>query len=209
MCVCLFFFFQAEDGIRDLTVTGVQTCALPISVAVRRGLRDDVPGLERGGTRRHRVVHVRDVVRDGVEPLAVGRGTRGRDPDRVEDGHQAPPLSASEIRLNLLSIARSASWYRRPVSMLDSVSSSRLTLLPFSWVGSRDSPTVGRTLSGAEPFASADCRAPSNLTLPAWKPGVWMLAMLFAVTRWRMARPDSATRRDCDVTSSTTVVPSR
>src|SRR5256886_8756632 len=28
-CLC-FFFFQAEDGIRDLTVTGVQTCALPI-----------------------------------------------------------------------------------------------------------------------------------------------------------------------------------
>src|SRR5206468_8975338 len=27
----LFFFFQAEDGIRDLIVTGVQTCALPIS----------------------------------------------------------------------------------------------------------------------------------------------------------------------------------
>src|SRR5437867_8576260 len=34
MIVCLylfvFFFFQAEDGIRDRTVTGVQTCALPI-----------------------------------------------------------------------------------------------------------------------------------------------------------------------------------
>src|SRR2546430_3841332 len=30
----VFFFFQAEDGIRDLTVTGVQTCALPISVAL-------------------------------------------------------------------------------------------------------------------------------------------------------------------------------
>src|SRR2546427_7136422 len=28
-----FFFFQAEDGIRDLTVTGVQTCALPILAA--------------------------------------------------------------------------------------------------------------------------------------------------------------------------------
>src|SRR5256886_4926291 len=28
----MFFFFQAEDGIRDLTVTGVQTCALPISL---------------------------------------------------------------------------------------------------------------------------------------------------------------------------------
>src|SRR5688572_32988461 len=31
------FFFQAEDGIRDLTVTGVQTCALPIY----RGARGD------------------------------------------------------------------------------------------------------------------------------------------------------------------------
>src|SRR3989440_9150078 len=29
---CFFFFFQAEDGIRDLIVTGVQTCALPISM---------------------------------------------------------------------------------------------------------------------------------------------------------------------------------
>src|SRR5437867_12762918 len=28
--VVVFFFFQAEDGIRDRTVTGVQTCALPI-----------------------------------------------------------------------------------------------------------------------------------------------------------------------------------
>ena len=28
--VCFFFFFQAEDGIRDIGVTGVQTCALPI-----------------------------------------------------------------------------------------------------------------------------------------------------------------------------------
>src|SRR2546421_1107141 len=29
-----FFFFQAEDGIRDLIVTGVQTCALPISAGL-------------------------------------------------------------------------------------------------------------------------------------------------------------------------------
>src|SRR5256885_8752011 len=32
--VCVFFFFQAEDGIRDYKVTGVQTCALPISQAL-------------------------------------------------------------------------------------------------------------------------------------------------------------------------------
>src|SRR5260221_8375670 len=29
-CLFVFFFFQAEDGIRDHCVTGVQTCALPI-----------------------------------------------------------------------------------------------------------------------------------------------------------------------------------
>src|SRR5437867_5438009 len=31
LVLSFFFFFQAEDGIRDRTVTGVQTCALPIS----------------------------------------------------------------------------------------------------------------------------------------------------------------------------------
>ena len=30
LCIFFFFFFQAEDGIRDIGVTGVQTCALPI-----------------------------------------------------------------------------------------------------------------------------------------------------------------------------------
>src|SRR2546430_4074152 len=49
--MCVFFFFQAEDGIRDLTVTGVQTCALPICAHLgqsggsdRRGSVTDRPG---------------------------------------------------------------------------------------------------------------------------------------------------------------------
>src|SRR2546422_683772 len=42
----LCFFFQAEDGIRDVAVTGVQTCALPISRGMTRVLVvDDEPGL--------------------------------------------------------------------------------------------------------------------------------------------------------------------
>src|SRR5438874_7311767 len=41
----IFFFFQAEDGIRDLYVTGVQTCALPISSAPPLAN----PGPARGG----------------------------------------------------------------------------------------------------------------------------------------------------------------
>ena len=37
-----FFFFQAEDGIRDYKVTGVQTCALPISRELRRMMRTQI-----------------------------------------------------------------------------------------------------------------------------------------------------------------------
>src|SRR2546422_11262508 len=45
----MFFFFQAEDGIRDVAVTGVQTCALPIS---RPLLQPDDE--TRGALTRHR-----------------------------------------------------------------------------------------------------------------------------------------------------------
>src|SRR5690606_40815386 len=60
-CVAFFFFFQAEDGIRDFHVTGVQTCALPISEgrtgAARRlqaGARTPPHHGRRGGARRRR-----------------------------------------------------------------------------------------------------------------------------------------------------------
>src|SRR2546430_10539651 len=48
----LLFFFQAEDGIRDLTVTGVQTCALPISSAAA------TPGAARTQTRNARAARL-------------------------------------------------------------------------------------------------------------------------------------------------------
>src|SRR2546430_16656740 len=47
---CFFFFFQAEDGIRVLTVTGVQTCALPI--CARRPPSRGRAGRARGRARR-------------------------------------------------------------------------------------------------------------------------------------------------------------
>src|SRR5476649_1247144 len=46
---CCFFFFQAEDGIRDHCVTGVQTCALPIFTRMH-GLDPKKAGLFFGGT---------------------------------------------------------------------------------------------------------------------------------------------------------------
>src|SRR2546430_4256805 len=48
----MIFFFQAEDGIRDLTVTGVQTCALPISTPPAP-VRSPAP-LARAGARSRR-----------------------------------------------------------------------------------------------------------------------------------------------------------
>src|SRR5699024_12206109 len=45
-CSSLCFFFQAEDGIRDRNVTGVQTCALPISGTRQR----DPAALQREGS---------------------------------------------------------------------------------------------------------------------------------------------------------------
>src|SRR6266566_9816310 len=46
----IFFFFQAEDGIRDYKVTGVQTCALPIYARIcRRSARSKMPSDVKSG----------------------------------------------------------------------------------------------------------------------------------------------------------------
>src|SRR5256886_13054659 len=64
------FFFQAEDGIRDLTVTGVQTCALPIYV--RHGDRE--PALFRDFTHHRVACRLAQVDQTaGQAPLAQGR----------------------------------------------------------------------------------------------------------------------------------------
>src|SRR2546430_13085873 len=72
------FFFQAEDGIRDLTVTGVQTCALPISVQFRAILGPFV-GMEKGLSKQLRV------------RLAVGSPAEPRPRLRRVDGFEPVP----------------------------------------------------------------------------------------------------------------------
>src|SRR2546425_11028758 len=67
--VVFFFFFQAEDGIRDKLVTGVQTCALPISalrVVVHRGQGD---ALDEDIARRE-VVESGEAIEQGRLPAA-------------------------------------------------------------------------------------------------------------------------------------------
>src|SRR2546422_10104577 len=78
-----FFFFQAEDGIRDVAVTGVQTCALPIFIEAQRIRlrRSDRPQRQDGGPRRIVPPPIRHVESDAahldVIILAVGRTSWG------------------------------------------------------------------------------------------------------------------------------------
>src|SRR5688500_20282892 len=85
-CGTYDFFFQAEDGIRDYKVTGVQTCALPISHRLRlRGDRRSAPSPRdlrhhlRAGRRRLSGAPRADPPRAGVE---IGRASCRA---RVED----------------------------------------------------------------------------------------------------------------------------
>src|SRR5206468_5400217 len=79
----LFFFFQAEDGIRDLIVTGVQTCALPIwnflgdPAPVSRRRSDPAgPGYEPDRSEERRV---------GKECSARGSGDGGKKKEGAGD----------------------------------------------------------------------------------------------------------------------------
>src|SRR2546430_1685521 len=87
----LHFFFQAEDGIRDLTETGVQTCALPILFHSRR------PGLSR-------VRHARGTDRDArvLGPVVSRRraphGAPGRQRAVLPDGDRLAPEGKGEPR---------------------------------------------------------------------------------------------------------------
>src|SRR2546430_6359468 len=58
--IIFFFFFQAEDGIRDLTVTGVQTCALPIVSQIVAEMVSPVSLCDVGGNRHGRAPHLLD-----------------------------------------------------------------------------------------------------------------------------------------------------
>src|SRR5689334_5900172 len=65
-----FFFFQAEDGIRDGTVTGVQTCALPISMGPERVKQTIKEALAKGADR---AIHIADDNFAQLDPLGSAK----------------------------------------------------------------------------------------------------------------------------------------
>src|SRR3989440_6573536 len=87
------FFFQAEDGIRDLIVTGVQTCALPISQVTGRS-REVLPGDGDGAAGR-------------VAGLADAGDARGQiDYLEVARGQHAQPVGREDVEIGRASCGK-------------------------------------------------------------------------------------------------------
>src|SRR6266581_745253 len=101
-CTCLFFFFQAEDGIRYGRVTGVQTCALPISALTLEGAQ---PSLGHPTRRRLRVAEIAEprqqvvrlvyIAREALRQQALQLQLDSRDRVRVEELAQV--LAAEQL----------------------------------------------------------------------------------------------------------------
>src|SRR3712207_5885216 len=114
------FFFQAEDGIRDIGVTGVQTCALPIcGVELERGLGgDDGVGavVRRGGQGVRRLalrVGQRQRPADQRDPKHDGEGGEGR---AQRTRGEAPEAQACHRLITSSTIRPSARWMTRSAS---------------------------------------------------------------------------------------------
>src|SRR6266700_7052827 len=92
MFLFFFFFFQAEDGIRDFHVTGVQTCALPIS-EIQMALADGItlvkffPAEASGGTRALSAIA-------GPFPMLRFIPTGGISPDNLDSYLALPSVAA-------------------------------------------------------------------------------------------------------------------
>src|SRR5436189_95654 len=95
----LFFFFQAEDGIRDTSVTGVQTCALPISHEIAHephdAIRDpaDAGRKDLGGERRARAPETHESETPGEAKDPEAEVARGIDPASVALAPRTPAAS--------------------------------------------------------------------------------------------------------------------
>src|SRR5688572_16701086 len=120
----IFFFFQAEDGIRDLTVTGVQTCALPIclgEMVVQGAVNPDEfyvhkPMLEKG-----RPAIVRRALGSKLEKMVFGKSDKAGKSTRIVDVPEKDRHAFSLTDAEVLELARYAvaieRHYGRPMDI--------------------------------------------------------------------------------------------
>src|SRR3989475_9423026 len=157
----LFFFFQAEDGIRDLTVTGVQTCALPISNRAGPRWSGGAPHPHEAGV---------PAERQGRPPLRNDEGRRGerQDSDQPDNPHgdprsamvSGPARTTSRVVRNRAAFsALTASTLRFQASRCDAFArtlASRGRGFRAKKPTSPDTPTAAPTAKRA-PVASLPC----------------------------------------------------
>src|SRR5438552_7773310 len=98
-CSCSCFFFQAEDGIRDDLVTGVQTCALPISHHRDRAIK--LPRYAAAGVPEAWIV---DLDGECVEVCRDLVGGRYRERRRVPRGETVAPETFPDVTLEVADI---------------------------------------------------------------------------------------------------------
>src|SRR5690606_41071859 len=107
------FFFQAEDGIRDFHVTGVQTCALPIYEAVVSGgdiligrtspprFREEYKEFEvKGPYRRDTSVGVRPSENGVVDTVIVTQSVEDRKSTRLNSSHVKISYAVFSLKIN-------------------------------------------------------------------------------------------------------------
>src|SRR6266436_4428092 len=82
----VIFFFQAEDGIRDVAVTGVQTCALPIYAARQHKVDAELAVADEAAQPRQALADfLGRIARCAIDPDPAGIADRRRDLDRMRE----------------------------------------------------------------------------------------------------------------------------
>src|SRR5690606_40779934 len=79
----LFFFFQAEDGIRDFHVTGVQTCALPILPL--EAVKNEIEPIVRNRVKAKKLIAQANEASNGATSLAQIGEKLGKSPVSAEN----------------------------------------------------------------------------------------------------------------------------
>src|SRR2546425_7011506 len=141
-----FFFFQAEDGIRDKLVTGVQTCAIPICGAVLAPHPEEV--LE--AARRHED-------HPGAAPLEQGVGG---DRGAVDEHVDRPALAAQRVH-------RAEQPGRRVVRRAHDLAHGDRPVVPEPYeVGERPADVHADPLHQAPPSRLRSSTAPASASVP-------------------------------------------
>src|SRR2546425_7733494 len=192
----MFFFFQAEDGIRDKLVTGVQTCALPIFLlprAVAYGVvhEHDEPQVERLAPADHDLP-VNETVVDTVERNGHAAGVRIALPPASAARCAASAGDRSRWNTKSSSIARLT-----PVTTATSVlpRASRIEVVRQEPPGRSTNSTAGRPpIASASRVVSAPESQPSLLTGTSASP-IPVMAATAARSAWATAACDTITPR--------------